>query len=135
LAADPPPAALRGEDGTGLISLSWGVLAFLTFLLFTVHIAVGLYATSTVSAVGHDAARRVALAGGSPDAVRETESWLEERLGSGLDVEQIVWSIADGRVSLQLSVRRPHLLLGPLAPGGDVIERTFIVRVEKPVAA
>ena len=121
------------EDGASLIALSWGVLAFLTFLFLAVHVAVGLYATSTMTAVGHDAARRVALAGGSPDAIAAAESWLGEHLGAGLEVETIEWTIADGEVTLHLRIRRPRLLLGPLTPASAVIDRTFVVRLERPV--
>jgi len=94
-------------------------------------VAVNLYATSTISAVGHDAARRVALAGGDPVAVADAEAWLDRQLGDSVTVVAAEWRVADGAVSLSLTVEPPQLLINRAGFGVDLIERTFIVRLEQ----
>src|SRR5207302_10823900 len=61
----------RNERGAGLIATWAAFVVFLAFLLFAVQVLFHLYATSVVSGVGFDAARRVAGAAGGPgDEVR-----------------------------------------------------------------
>ena len=55
----------RDAQGAGLIALPWAVLAFLAFVMLTVQVAAYLYSASVLTAIGHDATRRAALAGAS----------------------------------------------------------------------
>ena len=57
-------ARLVDERGGGPISIWIGFLVFLVMLLFAVQVLFNLYATSVVTAVAYDAARRVAGGGG-----------------------------------------------------------------------
>ena len=123
----------RDERGTGLIALSWGVLAFLLFLFLAVHVAARLYSTSTVSALGHDAARRAALDGGSANAVAAAEQWFRSRVGSGVDVERLEWDVTAEVVRLEVEFDPPDLLIGDVI-GGDSVRRAFEVRREVPTA-
>jgi hypothetical protein len=56
------------ETGTGLLSAVVGVGAFLTLMLFAVHLVLNLYATSVLSAVAFDAARVVSGSDGGAAA-------------------------------------------------------------------
>jgi hypothetical protein len=61
--AAPRPGA--GEAGSSSIASVFGVAIFLGFLLLATQVLVHLYATSTVSAVAFDEARRASGGGGS----------------------------------------------------------------------
>ncbi len=120
-------AADRQDDGSGLLPLMWGVFAFLLFLF---------YSTSTVTALGHDAARRAALGGATPEAVADAEAWFTDRLGDSVTLVSADWSVDDGTLALSIVVEPPDLLVTRLSPlGADPIERTFVVRIEQLVAA
>lgn len=54
-----------GEDGSSAITSIFGLLVFLGFLMLATQVLVHLYATSTVSAVAFDTARRAAAEGAS----------------------------------------------------------------------
>ncbi len=54
------PASSRG---VGIFSSVFGLLFFLTFLLFAVQIVYSLYATSVISAAAYDAGRQLARTG------------------------------------------------------------------------
>ncbi len=116
--------------------------AFLGFVLLAVQIVVGLYATSTVTAVGLDAARRVASAEvdhTDPVAVaaarRRAENRARQALGRFGDDVSFDWTASDDdvvRLHLQASVPRTGLgrvVAGPL--GLATIDRTVDVRVER----
>lgn len=121
----------RGEDGAGLVALPWSVLAFGAFLMLAVQVAVHLYATSIVTATGHEATRRAALGGASPAARADAERWLRSSIGSSVDVESVRWSTTSDRVTLDVVVRPPNLLLDPAALAGlRNIERSFEMRRE-----
>lgn len=130
-----------GESGTGLIGTSAGVAVFLIFLLFAVQLTLNLYATSTVSAAGFDAARTVAsqrvdhgdaaeVAAAQADATETLRTMLGET-GRHADVS---WTVGTEVVRLRLVVDAPGVL--PSAFGGSAgprrIDRTFVVRVEQP---
>lgn len=125
------PARVRDERGTGLFPLIWGVTAFLLFLFLAVHVAINLYTTSTVTALGYDAARRAALAGGEPPALEAAEAWLRGELGSGATLESASWTVERDAVSLTIVVHPPDLLLNAAGAMGGPIERTFVVRIER----
>lgn len=121
----------RGEQGVGLVALPWGVLVYVMFLMLAVHVAVHLFTTSVVTAVGHDAARRAALAGGSHAGVIEAERWLRSRIGPGVDIELLEWSVTTDVVALELVADPPDVLIGSSALLGQRrIERRFEVRRE-----
>ena len=121
----------RGEDGTGVVALPWGVLAFGAFLMLAVQVAVHLYATSIVTATGHEATRRAALEGADPAATAGAERWLRSRLGSSMDIESIRWTTNSDIVALEVVARPPNLLLDAAALSGlRTIERRFEMRRE-----
>ena len=115
---------------------------FLAFLWFAVQIVIGLYATSTVSAVGYDAARRVAsgeVDHGDRAAVAQAQDRAEGqarqqlgRFGQGVSFD---WSGSDDRsVRLHLHATVPRTGFGRLVSrpiGLDVVDRTITVRVER----
>lgn len=115
---------------------------FLAFLLFAVQIVLGLYATSTVTAVGNDAARRVASGDvdhGDPAAVAQAQGRAEGqarrqlgRFGRGVSFD---WSGSDDRtIRLHLHANVPRTGFGRLVSrpiGLDVVDRTITVRVER----
>lgn len=106
------------------------------FLFLAVQVAINLYATSTVTALGHDAARRAALAGASPAAIADAEVWLQGQLGDSVTLVATEWVVADGAVALSIVIDPPDLMInrtGPLV--ADRIERTFVIRIEDVVAA
>lgn len=121
----------RGEEGVGLVALPWGVLAFGAFLMLAVQVAVHLYATSIVTATGHEATRRAAFDGGSPPALADAERWLRSRIGSSMDIESIRWTTTPDVVALDVVARPPNLLLDATALSSlRSIERRFEMRRE-----
>ncbi|MFT7646503.1 MAG: hypothetical protein ACI8Y4_001238 [Candidatus Poriferisodalaceae bacterium] len=122
----------RDEEGSGLIPLTWGLLMFFMLLFLAVQIVINMYATSTVSALGHDAARRAAGAGATPAAMSDAESWFVGQLGDSVTVESIAWDRSGGSLSLSISVSPPNLMIGRIGLL-DPIERTYSVRIEEPV--
>ncbi|WP_419945834.1 hypothetical protein [Candidatus Poriferisodalis sp.] len=121
----------RDEDGVGLVALPWGVLAFGAFLMLSVQVAVHLFSTSIVTATGHEATRRAALGGGSPEAIAEAEQWLRSRFGSSMEVESVRWITTADVVALEITARPPNLLPGAAALSGlGSIERRFEMRRE-----
>lgn len=56
--------ATGGEQGASSVASVFGVAIFLAFLLFAAQLLIHLYATSTVTAVAFDHARRAAADGG-----------------------------------------------------------------------
>ena len=103
-------------------------------LLFTVQALFNLYATSVVTAVAYDAARRVAGADGGPGSVAQAETAARQSLGRYADRVAFDWSATDqDTVVLAVHAENPHMLLpalaGPMA--FDEIDRTVRVRVER----
>ena len=121
----------RGEDGVGLVALPWGVLAFGAFLMLAVQVAVYLFSTSVVTATGHEAARRAALGGGSPEAIADAERWLRSRFGSSMHVESVRWTTNADIVALHVAAAPPNVLFDAAALSGlRSIERRFEMRRE-----
>lgn len=121
----------RDDHGAGLVALPWAVLAFLTFLMLAVQVAVHLYSSSVVTAVGHEAARRAAFGGGNAAAITDAERWLRSRLGSAIEIEAVRWSTVGGAVALELAAKPPTVLMDTSALiGRRSIERRFEVRRE-----
>ncbi len=131
--------ARRGEAGTGTIGTTAGVAAFLLFLLLALQVVVGLFTTSTVTAAGHDAARRVASAEvdhDDPAAVElaraEAEAELRRLLGGIGDDAVVTWAIGADEVRLHVTVTVPGILPSSLgaATGRRQVDRTFTARIE-----
>lgn len=131
---------MRGDRGTGLISTAAGVVVFLVFLLFAVQVLFGLYATSTVTAVAHDAAQRAAAAGAPP--VAQIEADARDNLGHVGQSADFTWSSddtdgdgIDDTVVLEVIARPPRFV--PPSVGGavglDQIRRVVRVRYEREV--
>jgi len=102
-------------------------------LLFAIQALFNLYATSVVTGVAYDAARRVAVADGGPGNVAQAEADARRALGRYGARMTFDWSASDGEVVvLSVRARNPTRLLpsmaGPLA--FDEIDRTVRVRVE-----
>ncbi len=123
----------KSQRGGGPISAWLGFLVFLGLLLFAVQALFNLYATSVVTAVAYDAARRVAVADGGTDRVAQAEADARRALGRYGDRVAFDWTGSDDEfVVLSVRARNPTWLLpamaGPLA--FDEIDRTVRVRVE-----
>ena len=133
---------VRRDHGAGLISTAAGVLVFLLFLVFAVQLLFSLYASSTVTAVAHDAAARAA-SDPSPDLERiaaEARSHLG-RMGEEADM---TWHTedADGDgeadvVALRVVVTPPRLVPRSIGDGIGLgtVDRTARVRIERPIEA
>lgn len=134
------PARWSEERGTGVISSVAGISVFLVFLLFAVQLTVNLYATSTVTAAGYDAARVVAsrrVDHANPVSVRRAEAdaerGLRQLLGEIGRTAQITWSVDAQVVRLRISTESPGILPPVFARGvgRSRIDRTFVVRIEQ----
>jgi hypothetical protein len=122
------------DRGAGLVGSIAGVAAFLVFVLFAVQLLVDLYATSVVTSVTYDAARRAATAPEGPAAVADTvEADARDLLGRAGAAAVFTWDLSDPDVvALRVAVDNPTFLW----PGLDVrlgfehVEREARVRVE-----
>lgn len=124
----------RDERGGGPLSVWFGFVVFLAVLLFAVQVLYNLYATSVVTSVAFDAARRVAAAeGGETAAVGEAETAARQALGGYGDRVSFEWSLDGEGVVLRVRAQNPSFLL-PVQAGlvafGD-IDRTVRVRTER----
>jgi len=121
------------ERGSGPLSAWFGLVVFLSLLFVAVQLLFNLYATSVVTSVSYDAARRVAAARGDPAAVTTAEARAREALGKYAPKVSFEWSIEADAVALRVRAENPSVLLpataGPLAFGD--IDRTVRVRVER----
>jgi hypothetical protein len=122
------------ERGGGPVSIWVGFSVFLVMLLFAVQVLFNLYATSVVTAVSYDAARRVAGSDGGAGHVAEAEAGARAALGRYQDRVAFEW-VASGpdEVVLRVQAQNPSVLL-PLLRGPaafDTFERTIRVRVER----
>ncbi len=136
--ARPTPRSPRSEAdgnerGGGVLSAWFGLVVFFVLLLFAVQVLFNLYATSVVTSVSYDAARRVAAARGDPTAVEHAETEARAALGTYADRVTFTWGVDGDLVMLHVRARNPSFLLppaaGPLAFGD--IDRTVRVRVER----
>lgn len=111
-----------------------GFSVFLVMLLFAVQVLFNLYATSVVTAVSYDAARRVAGGDGGAEFIADAEAQARSELGRYGDRVSFDWSATDAdEVVLHVHARNPHVLLPVLAgPAAlDQVDRTIRVRVER----
>jgi hypothetical protein len=125
--------SVRDERGGGPLSAWFGFVVFLGLLLFAVQVLYNLYATSVVTSVAFDAARRVAAAEGGPGAVGSAEAEARQALGRYGDRVTFEWAVDGDVVALRVRAENPSFLLpaqaGPVAFGD--IDRTVRVRVER----
>jgi hypothetical protein len=123
----------RNEKGAGLIGTFLGTLVFLAFCALAAHTLVGLYATSTITAVAWDEARLAATSSASPEAIAQANDRLATKL-AGYDNTNTEWQLrGDESLGLTVSVDRPALLPPALAEASELdrIERTVWVRIEE----
>ena len=129
---------MRGDRGTGMISSAAGVVVFLMFLLFAVQLLFGLYATSTVTAVAHDAALRAASADAPP--LERIEADARRSLGEVGSTAGFTWRLDDtdddgagDTVVLEIVAVPPRFLPASISTviGQDEIRRVVRVRVEQ----
>ena len=124
----------RDERGAGLIATWAAFVVFLTFLLFAIQVLFHLYATSVVSGVGFDAARKVAGARGGQEAEVGAEQDARRALGHYGAGAVFDWTGTDDDVVvLRIRARNPGFVpatLGRVA-GFAEVDRTFRVRVER----
>jgi hypothetical protein len=125
---------VRDERGGGPLSAWFGFIVFLALLLFAVQVLFNLYATSVVTSVAYDAARKVAGAHGGPSSEAQAEADARRALGRYADRVTFSWAPAGGEfVELRVQARSPSVLLptlaGPVAFGD--IDRTVRVRAER----
>lgn len=122
------------ERGGGLIQLWVGFFVFLVMLLFAVQLLFNLYATSVVTSISFDAARRVAGSDGDPNATVNAEA--DARRSLGRYAQQVVFDwggTSRDEVVLRVTAENPSVLLpvlaGPVA--FDRLDRTIRIRVER----
>ncbi len=130
------------EEGTGLVGTVAGVAVFLVLLLVAVQLLFNLYATSTVTSVGYDAARQVAsdrVDHANPGAVGDAEARVERRarqqLGRYGRRVSFSWAGTDAAtVRLRIQATHPRVGFGQFIArplGFDTIDRTIVVRAEQ----
>lgn len=131
---------MRSEGGSGLISSAAGVLVFLVFVTFAVQLLFSLYASSTVTAVAHDAAARLARDPAADPGPVEADA--RRHLGRLGDDAELTWRTedADGdgaadTVVLRIVVIPPRFVPRSIGDGVGlgVVDRTARVRIERPV--
>lgn len=116
-----------------------GTIVFLAFMLLACQTLVALYATSTVSAAGFDAARAVAsrrVDHTDPAAVAAAEAGaaaeLRALLGPSGNGAELTWVVGSELVELRVQVDSPRFVpaawLGGTGPRR--VDRTFRVRIE-----
>jgi hypothetical protein len=122
------------ERGGGPVSMWVGFSVFLVMLLFAVQVLFNLYATSVVTAVSFDAARRVAGGDGGIEALADAEDTARRALGRYQDRVTFDWNgSGPDEVVLRVRAENPSVLL-PLMRGPaalQALDRTIRVRVER----
>jgi hypothetical protein len=122
----------REQDGVGPISTVFGVAIFLAFLMLATQVLVHLYASSTVSAVAFDVARRASADGAGCAGAAQRAHQL---LGAYGDPARVSVTCAeDGETrTVTISGPTPARMVDAFgaALGTDRIERTARVRIEQ----
>ena len=121
---------LRAEDGAGVITSIFGVMVFLSFVLFVVQVVLYMFTASIVQTAALDGATHGATQG---DAVRAAQERADGVLGAMADdatVSGAVAADASGQVlRVTVRVRPPSSLVRGL--GVDAIERSAVARIEQ----
>ena len=141
-----PTRHRTGDRGSGALSTVFGVMVFLTLLLFASHLLLNLWILSSVDSVAQDAATDVATSGVGDAALIAVEHDALGRarlaLGRYADRVQLEFEPAlpglgpAGAGSISLHLRAPELTLlpGAIAAGvGDHgLDRHIVVSRELP---
>ena len=133
-AAEDRPGAAAGEAGSGLVSAWAGFVVFLALLLFAVQVLSNLYATSVVTAVAYDAARRVASTQGGGGEHDRAEGDARRLLGRYAERVTFDWSGSDeDQVVLRVQAKNRRVMLPALGGSSPFAEldRTVRVRAER----
>ncbi len=122
-----------GEDGSSAITSVFGVLIFLGFLMLATQVLLHLYATSTVSAVAFDTARRAAAEGADCASVDAAQR-IRRSLGDyGHVIDDPVCTTEGEDTVVTVTGPTPARLADAFGGGVglDRIERTARVRTEQ----
>lgn len=131
------PGAHPGERGAGVISTAAGLVVFLMFLLFAVQLLFALYASSTITAVANDAARRAAEAR-APE-LADIEARARHHLGRVGAGAEFRWESADtdgdgeaDTIVLTVSAEPPRFVPASIGDGVGLgtVDRTVRARIE-----
>ena len=122
----------RDNEGSGVISLMPSVLVFLIMVFVAVHVAHGLYVSSTLNAVAYDAAR-ISAQNGPDDDRSEATAHIHSLISA--DSLEVSWAGSTvERVRLTVSVEPVNFLaLSVGFASSPRITRTVEVRVEQRV--
>jgi len=132
--------AARSESGSGLLSTSFGVAAFVALLGFCAHVLLDLWIRSTVEDVATTAATRVATSGvgdeGLPTVQAEAIDRARAELGGwSAHVDLRFQHDPSGR-TVQLRVRSDRASLVPtlssVLPGPEPLDTVIVRRRELP---
>lgn len=122
-----------GQDGSGPITSVFSVGIFLGFLLVASQVLVHLYATSTVTAVAFDEARRASTDGGDCVGV---DARVRSRLGgwgTSAEVEVSCTVVGDGATTVRVAGPSPARALRIFGTAvTDRIDRAATFRTEQP---
>ncbi|MFP5255660.1 MAG: hypothetical protein ACLGI8_07390 [Acidimicrobiia bacterium] len=128
------------DRGAGLVSTAAGTLVFILFVVFAVQLLFSLYASSTVTAVAHDAAARAASDPQAPLTPIEADVRRQlGRMGAGAELS---WRAEDSdgdgladTIALRVVVVPPRLVPRSIGDGVGmgVVDRTARVRIEQPI--
>lgn len=124
---------LSAEHGSSAITSVFGVLIFLALLMLATQVLVHLYATSTVSAVAFDTARRAAAEGASCASIDAATRARQALGGYGQRVDEPVCTTEGGATVVTISGPTPARMVDAFGGGLglDRIERTARVRTEE----
>lgn len=128
--------SIHAQEGSGPITSVFSVGIFLGFLLLASQVLVHLYATSTVTAVAFDEARRASTDGGD---CAEVEGRVRQRLGAWVAEPQVVIDcevVADATTTVRISGPSPARALRIFGTGvAERIDRAASFRTEDAVGA
>jgi hypothetical protein len=120
------------EDGSSAITTVFGVLIFLGFLMLATQVLVHLYATSTVSAVAFDTARRAAAQGADCDSIEASQHVRRALGGYGDRIDEPLCTSDATQTVVTITGPTPARMVDAFGGGLglDRIERTARVRTE-----
>jgi hypothetical protein len=122
-----------------VLGTTFGVGVFLVLLMFSAHLLLNLWVTSTLEATAHDAALDVALSGAPPGRRRAVEdaALARARASLGRYADRVAFDFEPaGPHEVVLRVRAPEVrLLPPVAAdvfGLGGLDRRIVVEDEAP---
>lgn len=121
------------EDGSSAIASIFGLLIFLAFLMLATQVLVHLYATSTVSAVAFDTARRAAAEGADCASIGAGAHVRQALGGYGQRIDEPTCGVEGDETVVIVEGPTPARLVDAFGSGLgiDRIERTARVRTEQ----